>query len=133
MATLVWAIVCQRIITDQQTNTVSYIDAIEGLQLRKLPGTSPPFSLGTLWERGDDDEELQIRFRVVRPGGEKGGEFVSNPTRLTRPHHRMNAVIGGLKADKPGRYEIRIDQRRGERWRKVASLPIDVSQLAAED
>ncbi len=129
MAQFVRGIVCQRVITDQATNSVSYIDAIEELQFSSLPAVLPPFIVGTLWERGEEEEELEIRLRFVRPDGKHSHEFTPPKTALIRQRHRVNLTVGGLPVAVEGRHTIVIHQRVGGRWRKVASYPLYVDVL----
>lgn len=129
MARLVWAILCQRVITDRETNTVSYIDATEEFHLPDFPGETGPFMVGTLWEREEPEEELDIRFRFLAPGKRKGGEFVPPATTLNRPRHRINVMVAGLRAKEPGRYTVLVEQKAGSRWKKAAMIPLLIKGL----
>lgn len=126
MARLRWALTCQRVLIDKETNTVSYIEAVEGMTVPELPISVPPFSVATLWEKEGDKDRLLVRFRILKPDKKKLLEFKSKNLAMKSKRHRFNLRLQDLVIEQVGTYTILVDQRRGNRWRKVATMYIDV-------
>lgn len=127
MAKLVWGLLCQRVIVDQDSNTASYIDTVEELHFPSFPGVAPPVTVALLWERGDVGEVLVTRLTWKAPGAKKNPSFSPPEVEMPQSRHRMNVVVGGLPVKGPGRYEMVVDLRVRDRWKRVASLPVEVS------
>ncbi len=69
MPTLQWALTCQRVITDSETNSVSYIDALEAFAVSRFPIPFPPVCVSTLWRREGARDRLHVRLRIQDPAG----------------------------------------------------------------
>jgi len=126
MAQLKWALTCERAIIDRQTNAASYIDAVEELLIPQLPFPIPPFVVGTLWERGEVGEVIDVRVRFLDPSGRVLTEI---PTRLDDPvaiRHRANFGVFAATRD-AGRHEVLVEQLVATRWKEVARIPISVA------
>jgi len=133
MPTLQWALTCNRVITDRETNSVSYIDALEAFAVSSFPVPFPPVCVSTLWRRESSRDILHPRLRIENPSRKTIQTFEpSTPTPLSKQRHRLNVILGGAPIESPGEYHIVIEQRVGESWRVAQTLPIDVSQLAAD-
>src|SRR5688500_3869399 len=104
MAKLIWALLCRRIIVDQQPNSVSYIDAIEGL-VGVRPRPAPLVAVATLWQRGGEIK-LEMRVTVFSPAGDS--VIVAEAESLTfEPQHtrgRMHLGLTGFPLAGPGQY-----------------------------
>jgi hypothetical protein len=134
MPTLQWALTCNRVITDGETNSVSYIDALEAFAVSSFPIPFPPICVATLWRRKSSRDILHPRLRIENPSGKTIQTFEpSTPTPLSKQRHRLNVILGGAPIESPGEYHIVIEQRVGKSWRVAQTLPIDISQLATDD
>lgn len=132
MPTLQWALICRRVITDQDTNSVSYIDLVEGLTAAQLPLPLPPIMLATLWRRESHKDVLQMRVRVESPKQKNLGSF-DIPAEQFPPHirrQRVNISLEGLPIEEAGDYWIIIDHKTGDDWGEVYRIPLEV-QVAA--
>jgi hypothetical protein len=128
MARLLWALTCQRVITDRDTNLVSYIDGFEQFGVPKLPFPFPPFYVATLWERESPRDSLAMRIRVLAPNKTALQTFEPKGTlKFPVPRHRMNVLLGGHMVEQDGRFKIVVEQKKGNRWRKEKTLQIDVN------
>lgn len=128
MPRLMWALLCQRVITDRDTNSVSYIDGVESLAAVQLPSPLPPLMIATVWMRKRRSESLRMRVRVLSP---KSEEIVSYevPTKLDfddQKRQRVNINIGGLTIAAEGEYEVAIDQYVSKTWREEARVPLEI-------
>ncbi|MDR3673254.1 MAG: hypothetical protein P4L36_20580 [Holophaga sp.] len=129
MARLTWAIACQRILLDQQTNMMSYIDALDGISLPVFPIMAPPIFVGTLWER-EGEAQIEVQVKAYAPDGAILGTAVSEPLRF-RPEHqrgRVNVVLAGIVLPAAGRYEFGIEIRDKKKWVEVNRIPFQVEQ-----
>jgi len=130
MAKLLWAVTCQRVLTDSDTNSVSYIEAVEQLSIPTLPFQFPPFTLGTLWKRDRVGEPLTMRVEIVNPEG-RVIAGLEPPTGAAEGavRQRVNLVLSGVPIDAYGEYVIRVLQKEGGAWRTEAELVLDVGRL----
>lgn len=128
MAIFTWAVLCQQIITDQESNAASYINALEGIGLVRFPSQLPLLMVGTLWRRAKEDDKLEMRVRVLGPDNSllhtENGPIANFGKEFRR--YRINLGIGGVSAPAPGVYSYVIEQRKGNQWNEVASLPLEV-------
>jgi hypothetical protein len=128
MAKLTWAVLCRRVIIDQGTNGVSYIDAIEGLSAPKFPSPAPVIIAGTLWRRsGPEETTIEVRARAEDSSGKT---LQDDEVRLMlEPEHkrgRINIGLGGYDISGPGTYFLVIEQKVGALWVEATRLPFEV-------
>lgn len=124
MAKLIWAVTCRRLILDEATGAVSYIDAVNALAARRLPAPFPRLTIGTLWERSAADEELATKIKVIAPDGMELLAREAPVQVLEKRFHRFNFTLGGFPAQVTGTYRIVLQMREGRKWRTVVELPI---------
>lgn len=127
MATLLSTIVCQRIIIDKETNTCSYIDAIEDLGLPTMPFPFPVVSVGTVWERESDGDMITCRLHLLDPNEKQIASMVPPKQKFQGRRHRINFRLGGAQINAPGCYRIRVQQKKGGKWQTESAQPIDIS------
>lgn len=130
MAKLVWALLCQRMIIDAQTNLVSYVDALDAVTIPKFPLKAPPIVVGTLWQR-EGEKKLEMRVQVYAPSGLQLGAFEAAPLEF-KPEHkraRMNVGVSGFEIAEPGRYQFGIETREKGKWVEVHRVPFDVDPV----
>jgi hypothetical protein len=133
MATLQWALTCQRAITDRDTNSMSYIDVVEAFGVPSFPFFFPPICVSTLWRRENREDTLHPRIRVQDPTGKTILKFESDKSlELTKKRHRLNVILGGGEITQAGEYRILVEQLKGDRWKRESVLPMDVSQVSGE-
>ena len=127
MAFLRWVVTCQRVLTDQQTNFVSYVDAVEGMSVPELPGPMPPFTVGTLWDRETVGEAIEMRVRIMDPDRTEIARL--GPATLYHAEaarHRANVNVFLSRIEKPGYYTVVIEQLAGEEWQMRGAVPIEL-------
>ena len=132
MATLIWAISCQRAIIDRESNSATYVDSVEQLTVRSLPVSLPPLTIGMLWRRGIDEKHLLARIRFLGPDSKQIASHELPKYDLPKHRHRLNVVVGGYPVDKAGEYWFVIDQKAGDRWKRMTKLPVMVVLDEAE-
>lgn len=127
MAKLLWAIPCQRVITDQATNSVTYVDAVEQFAVPKLPFRFPHVVIGTLWARSSKGEKITMRMEIFDPAGasvKKTGPFYGESELAIR--HRIHVTLAGIPIEGEGQYRVEIQQRSGRKWSAVGEIVFDV-------
>ncbi|MCK4376006.1 MAG: hypothetical protein KAX19_11770 [Candidatus Brocadiae bacterium] len=134
MATHIWCILCMDVITDQQTNLVSYINCLERVQTTELPFPLLPCWMGTLWTRnGEASEALQFKIVLVSPKGKKKVVFQSDEITLDKQNTRVNVHLTGQPIEEEGTHYFQIHQKGPKRWKKVAQIPFPVALSEAPD
>jgi hypothetical protein len=143
MASLIWAICCQRAIVDRETNALSLIDHLEGLTLPALPprredGALPllplRFAVATYWIRSDEalPETFDVRVRLVDPAGQSHAE--GNAVVDLQSAVAARSIVGfpGLPISSAGNYTIELARKRDDVWQvEVASPKIRVLVAAS--
>jgi len=122
-----WSVPCQMVLTDQETNAVSYIGAIEGFMIPETPFPFPPIFVGTVWMRQSDDDAVEMRLRVLSP---------SNDILFTKAHprkvfedffrYRINIRFGGFDMTEGGMHHVLVEHREEGNWVEDTRLPIHV-------
>lgn len=127
----VWSILCKDILTDQETNSVSYIQGIEEGAVETLPTQIFPISIGTLWEK-DTEEKESFTARVVfaKPSGAEQPLLQTKELFFTRPRQRLHFKIAGLPVTEFGRHEVRVELKVDGQWQTASRLPFMVKKMA---
>lgn len=133
MARLQWALACNRVLTDKETNTVSYIDAIEAIVVSSVPFPFPPVCISTLWRRESEKDSLRARISIEDPEGQTIQSFeTDSPIPLTKKRHRLNVILRGATISRPGEFSIIVEKRVKKIWKRECVFPIDVGLRVIE-
>lgn len=126
----VWSILCKDILTDQETNSVTYIQCIEEGAVATLPTKLFPISIGTLWEKDSEEEEpFAARVMVAAPSGPELPLLQTKELIFSRPRQRLHFKVGGLPVTEFGRHEIRVEIKQNGQWQTASRLPFMVRKL----
>lgn len=126
MAKHIWSVVCTQVVTDKDTNNVSYFNVVESIPIDRLPNqVAPGFMVGTMW-LNDDESPVKMRVRVLDPKGDvrhqrELDELSFNGNR----RYRINLQVAGFVVAQPGTYKYEVAQRLGDEWRIQAVIPVD--------
>lgn len=124
MSRHLWSVLCQSVITDIETNNVSYINAIEEITALQLPAPMLPLMVGTLWRQEMPKDSLEVRVRFFGPGGEQLAANTFGPQAFEKDRWRLNFGFGGMQLKTPGEYSFSIEHKVGNEWREVSRLPL---------
>lgn len=127
MPRLMWALLCERIITDAETNKVSYIDATEELVATELPMPLPDLFVGTVWSRTKLDEKVRMRVRLVSPTQEELVNFEIPALEMRHERHRINLNLRGVPMAAVGTYEVIVEQLARTKWHVASNIPLQIS------
>ncbi len=123
-----WSILCQTVITDERTKSVSYINVIENVIVNKIPFRFLAVSLGTLWTKTThEDERLKVRIKFVSPSNDEKILIEADPIVLKLKNHRLNILMDGLLIEKEGLYKFVIENLVGDQWKLANEILLDVT------
>jgi len=140
MATLQWAIMCERAILEEQTGVVSLIAVLETVMLpppppsfledqQQRPVVPYRFYLVHQWARSNPEigERVPGRILLLAPNGEQYGssEFVVDLTAAMRA--RIIGQTIGFPLFGPGVYRCVIQTRVKTKWRKAGETEFGVA------
>jgi hypothetical protein len=129
-----WGLLCDKVIADKYTNTLSLITIPEGFTIdKRLPLGESELELGTFfvatfWRGVDDDPLTEMQLSLRHPNG-GGGEIIVETIgdKVTHVNASESIVVGiqSLRVNGSGLYHIDIALRRpgAKKWRRVASHP----------
>ena len=130
MPRLIRSLLCKRVITDRETNDVTYVDCVESLMPKRLPAPLPQLYLATLWKSDESGEQPRLRVAIVGPGSHKPYHHEFPPIIIKPEHksHRININLQGAPINQHGEHHIRVEVRPQEakRWTRVAEIPLEV-------
>lgn len=130
MISNVWSVLCRDIITDQETNSISYLRCIEEGSAASLPVVIGPLFLGTLWEKtGQEKEAITFRITLQTPDKASQNLMQTKPVFLDRPRHRLNFRINSLNIDSFGTYHVVVEYNQGQEWIQASRLPILIRKV----
>jgi hypothetical protein len=135
-----WTVLCDKTITDRETNNIS-LDAIEEVRFA-LPappadaeGILVPYrhEIVSLWYRSDPalPERGRTRMRTFAPGGEPVIGAEAEIDLVATPRLRTMSRFPGLpvprSASSGGRYWYVVELEQDGRWLEVARVPFEVA------
>ncbi len=128
MPKLVFSILCHDVIIDRESNSTSYIRALESGFAASLPTTFPPMYLGTVWEVDPEiDGDFDVLLQVEAPSGQRtdiGGQKIQPGAGAGM--HKVNFRLPGLQIKEQGRHAVRLLLGDGGELEPVSELPLFV-------
>lgn len=125
-----WSVLCERAITDKDTNNISLIYCIEQITTIRLPLQFPQITFSTLWYKTDQKDtnpyDLSLKFFVEKPNQEK--ELIGETrAKIEKPRHRFNFSIGGFLFSHEGTYLFSVEYNlENQGWKKTNQIPLQV-------
>jgi len=134
----VWSVLCERMLEDPSSKTVSLIDVLEAIVIGAPP---PPAGAGqgfiaipirmqlvSFWTRSDESaaEEFNLRASLKLPDG-KSVSIPAVKIEFSKSNYRQQFAFPTIPYTGPGRYWFRIEgSKDGERWEVAAEIPFEV-------
>ncbi len=126
----VWSVLCRDIITDQDSNAVSYIRCLEEGAATRLPVQIGPLFLATLWEKtGEQAETVQFQVLLVTPSQSRQTILQTQALVLDRPRQRLHFRINALNLNEFGTYMLVVMFTAAEEWETASQLPVFIHQI----
>jgi len=135
MAKLLWALPCSQVLTDRETNTVSYITCVEEMGVRELPGKFSGLFVGTHWTRtSEEDDYIRSRIRVFNPSGEEVyTRELEEKAFEDFQRYRINVQVSGFDITETGKYDIAVEQEENGDWVEESRFPVWISEVASTE
>lgn len=139
MATLLRSVLCHRVITDVETNSVTLVDCVESLAPKKLPARLPRVMLAMLWQRKNvdaDGDPTRARLRLIGPDNDVIADhglpeldFHEGQQRL-----RLNVNLQGLEIRAAGMHHVAIEALGADdEWHRAAATPFEIIEPPVPD
>jgi hypothetical protein len=129
----VWTVLCRDIITDQESNSVSYLRCIEEGAAAQLPIQIGPVFLGTLWEKMvNGPASVSFRMALISPAQKHQAILQTRPIVLDQPRHRLHFRLNALRLEEFGNHMLLLDFRQAGKWETAASLPLLIREVEKE-
>jgi len=127
MSKLISAILCSRVIIDQQNNMVSYIDVLDGVTIPSFPIKAPLTFVGTIWQI-EIEKKIEVKVRIFDPDGQHLMDSALAQLNLdpgTRKA-RINIAVVGFDINSAGTYKFSIEQKISGKWHEISRIPMDI-------
>lgn len=127
MAKLIWAVICARVITDAQTNLISYIDTLELVALPSFPIKAPLVVVGSVWEP-EGEKKIEVRAKAYSPDNKLLLTGKTASVELNTPFKRVRLANGlaGFDLDRSGNYSFGLELHTSKGWKEIARVPFIV-------
>jgi len=114
----IWCALCQKVLTDKETNLVSLIACVDSFTTPKIPVNISPLSLSTCWEKDSDtSEKFKVKISYKSPSGKIKEIFTTDDIVMENKIHRTNFVMDGFLINEEGKNEIIIEYCIGGKWK----------------
>lgn len=123
----IWSIMCQNIITDQESGSVSYLLGIESVLVPSLPARVPNLAIGTSWSKDSGEtviESFSLRLTHKVQGKADKHLLVAESVSFQTQRHRMNFILNGYQLDSSGIHHFVVEYKQGSGWIDVATIPL---------
>ncbi len=135
----VWSIICEKSSIDFESNLLSMFNCVEEVKVvidkTKMPKNDKliipvNFQIVSFWSVEDSNKEnfVEVKGELIAPGGAVLIEFKNNlksGKKIKRFRSRTN--IQKMPVTESGRYYFKILQKKGNKFKIVAELPLDVT------
>jgi len=133
MIKLVWAVLCEKVITDQQTGQTSFVNCIETIGATKFPVVLQAFSLGTRWHFDTESEFIgKLRLILFCPDKSERLIMTSDVHTGRANNHRILFALNGIRLDKPGHYVLGLQRKSDHGWTSAQEIPFDAALVTLE-
>jgi hypothetical protein len=133
-----WSVLCEKVLTDRDTNNVS-LDVLEQLSVAGAPPPSGErpllpvrIELVSLWYRAEAGESSALSgeavLRLLSPVGDELADLAMKVDLGTRPRARTRALLPGIPFTGPGQYLFTVSLAGEE----VARLPLQVGMQPSQ-
>jgi hypothetical protein len=137
MAEHIWSVLCTKVVTDKDTNSISLLEVIDGIKvLVRKPWPAKeihmmPFALDlmSLFQRSAPSrgEKTVSKLKITAPDGRvlTENELAIDLSTAVRFRANMRATQFALTGE--GTYHFVVYLKKNRKWSKVASIPLDVT------
>ncbi len=124
----IWSILCERIITDKETNLVSYLTIIEALTVSKLPINVPLLAFGSLWISDNEQNNiLELRLIMVNPDKSKKEIITTEQVQFATRRFRANIILNNIVFNQSGTHRLQLERKNNGKWEHIVEIPFDIN------
>jgi hypothetical protein len=128
----IWTVLCSRAVIDRDSNNVSLQNVLEQINLpfepdpEKVFGTE--FDIISLWKRADPETPVKGLglLTITSPTGKEIEKTEIELNLTTHQRLRTRRRFVGFPIAETGQYIFKVKLQKGNKWRNVASIPLDV-------
>jgi hypothetical protein len=138
MPKFLWALCCDKVIIDQESNNLSLIGVIEQFNLPEIPLVIPQlFQVVIMWEKDTsyNGKEEPFSFKIViTPKGRKPledeGKIYEYKIPKDKKRFRNLCGLRGIPIEKEGTLFIRIFLKIKTKWDEVYKIPLEIKKIS---
>lgn len=128
-----WSVLCERVVIDRDTGSVSIQTCMNDISAKEFPFTIPFLQVGNAWWNDSEKPsgELSATLRILEPEGKQMAESKGTLKPLPSGGYQfLNINAAGFRGEVPGTYLFLISFREGtKRLKEVARLPLRVQEV----
>ena len=134
----IWSIICEKSSIDFESNLLSMFNCVEEMKLAidktKIPKNGRlvipvNFQVISFWsiENSNKENSTEIKGEIIDPKGVVLNEFKNTlKTKKGIKRFRNRTNIQGMPITENGRYYFKISQKKDNKFKVVAELPLDI-------
>ena len=134
MPRLMWAICCEKSITNRDSGNISLVEVLEEIHVSSMPvNIETPINLVTLWQKEDDledqDESFEFRVPILGPDGESRQEAPNEIEAAILGTSRLARVatdLIGVPVREEGIHRFLIELKVGDQWQEKGYVPLAI-------
>ena len=128
----VWSVLCERVSVDQNSNLVSHLTCVEGMETVQLPFPLLTLTYASRWYKDDDSEEsIKANLVLVAPDGSEI-KLAEGELKTALRSQRLNILLNGLMISQSGTYKFKLLQEHEGHWIVVHEMPFNVKLVSKE-
>lgn len=128
----VWSVLCERVSVDQNTNLVSHLTCVEGVDTVQLPFLLPVLTYASRWYKDDDSEKsLKAKLVLVAPDSSET-TLAEGELKTSLRNQRLNIFFAGLTISQNGIYKFKLLQENEGHYLIVHEMPFGVKLVSKE-
>lgn len=131
---LEYIVLCESAIINQQTQQVSLINIVEGLEVNGIPAMAGNLTLVASWTRTDDKKhEISSRFRIIGKPEPSMEEGAAKPLDFTisvpegKKRARVLISLSQVVIDSPKEKRIILQQEKESSWKAIGEIVIPIT------
>ena len=128
----VWSVLCERVSVDQQSNLVTHLTCVEGIDTMQLPFPLLSLTYATRWYKDDDSEgSIKARLMHIAPDGSET-KLAEGELKTVIRNQRFNILLNGLVISQSGTHKFKLLQEHEGHWIVAHEMPFNVKLVTKE-
>ncbi len=119
MLTAEYLILCEKVITDDQTKKPSYINAFADLNAPQIPAQMNGLAVCALCRTKNTKDQHKLRFKVISPNKEETILYDMENILAPSEHLFINFVANTFIFNMFGNYQFQIEEKTKNGWKEL--------------